>query len=196
MTGRVGAVVLAGGRSSRFGRDKLAEVMDGRSMLAHAIEAAQAVASEVVVVAAPDADLELPPGVVLAHDERAYDGPLAGLTAGLTALRAEVEQVIVIAGDMPDLVPAVLSRLLDMVGSGSPAAILGGDGDAPPLPMALQRARAQTVAHDLLAGGERRLRALPATLEAVVVPSDVWRVDDPAAATLHDIDTQGDLLIR
>ncbi|MGH2474787.1 MAG: NTP transferase domain-containing protein, partial [Candidatus Limnocylindrales bacterium] len=30
---RIGAIVLAGGRSSRFGRDKLAEPMDGRPLL-------------------------------------------------------------------------------------------------------------------------------------------------------------------
>ena len=35
----VAAIVLAGGRSSRFGRDKLAEPVDGRPLLDHAIDA-------------------------------------------------------------------------------------------------------------------------------------------------------------
>ena len=36
---RIGAIVLAGGRSSRFGRDKLAESIDGRPLLDRAVEA-------------------------------------------------------------------------------------------------------------------------------------------------------------
>ena len=104
-----------------------------------------------------------------------------------------VDRVIVVAGDMPDLVPAVLRRLLDQVASGSPAAVLGRDDDAPPLPMAVHRRPAQIAARDLLDRGERRLRSLPDALDAFVVPEATWRADDPTAATLRDIDTRADL---
>ena len=57
MTERIGAIVLAGGRSSRFGRDKLAEIVDGRPLLDHAIDAVRAVATDIVVVVAPGANL-------------------------------------------------------------------------------------------------------------------------------------------
>ena len=40
----VSAIVLAGGASTRFGRDKLAEPVDGRPLLHHAAEAVAAVA--------------------------------------------------------------------------------------------------------------------------------------------------------
>jgi molybdopterin-guanine dinucleotide biosynthesis protein A len=42
--GRISAIVLAGGRSSRFPGDKLAAELDGRSLLARAIEAVRPVA--------------------------------------------------------------------------------------------------------------------------------------------------------
>jgi molybdenum cofactor guanylyltransferase len=193
MTERIGAIVLAGGRSSRFGRDKLAEPIDGRPLLHHAIAAVRTVATDIVVVAAPDANPDVPDGVRLAHDPVAFGGPLAGLAAGLAALDAAVDQVIVVAGDMPSLMPAVLQRLLDTVATGPDAAILGRDADTPPLPLALRRRRAHAAVGTLLDAGERRLRAVSHVLDAEVIPESTWRLDDPTAATLRDIDTPGDL---
>ena len=137
VTERVGAVVLAGGRSSRFGRDKLAEPIDGRPLLDHAIAAVRALTDVIVVVRAPDKDPTHLDGVTLVHDERPFEGPLVGLDAGLAALGAEVDRVIVVGEFMPALVPAVLERLLAALGSGTTAAILDADGPRPILPMAL-----------------------------------------------------------
>ena len=66
---RVTAIVLAGGRSSRFGRDKLAEIVDGRSLLAHAIEGVTPFATRVLVVAAPGATVPLPANVTLVEPD-------------------------------------------------------------------------------------------------------------------------------
>jgi molybdopterin-guanine dinucleotide biosynthesis protein A len=193
VTERIGAIVLAGGRSSRFGRDKLVEPIDGRPLLDHAIAAVRAVATDIVVVAAPDANFDLPGGVHVAHDPVAFEGPLAGLAAGLAALDPAVDRVVVVAGDMPSLVPAVLRRLLDAVASGADAATLGHDGETSVLPIALRRERAQAEVAGLLERGERRLRALAQALDAEVAPESEWRQDDPTAATLRDIDTPNDL---
>ena len=185
--------MLAGGRSARFGRDKLSEPLDGRPLLRHAIEAVSAVATDIVVVVAPGANLPVPSGVRVAHDPVAFQGPLAGLAAGLAALDPAVDRVIVVAGDMPSLVPAVLRRLLDVVATGRAAALLDVDGDTPPLPMALGRRRAEPATRRLIEAGETRLRALPSALDADVVPTTVWRYDDPVGATFRDVDTPADL---
>lgn len=190
---RIGGIVLAGGRSSRFGRDKLAEPVDGRPLLHHAIDATRAVATDVVVAGAPGAAPTLPPGVSIAHDPVAFEGPLAGVAAGLTALARTVDRVIVVAGDMPTLAPAVLARLLAALDSPNDAAILEVDGRSVPLPLALRRAAGAEAATRLLADGQRRLGALPDALGAQVIPEAVWRQDDPDGATLRDIDTPDDL---
>jgi molybdopterin-guanine dinucleotide biosynthesis protein A len=190
---RVGAIVLAGGRSARFGRDKLAEAIDGRPLLDHAIRSVRVVATDVVVVAAPGAIPALPPGVSLAHDAVAFEGPLAGLAAGLTALGANVDRVIVVAGDMPTLEPAVLSRLIDALGPAVEAAVLEVSGEPVPLPMAVRPGEAARTARHLLDTGERRLRALPSALRSEVIAEAIWRVDDPDGATLRDIDSPADL---
>lgn len=192
--GRLGAVVLAGGRSSRFGREKLAEVIDGRPLLEHAIAAVRALGPDVdiVVVVAPDAAPALPRGARLAHDERAFEGPLAGLAAGLGALAAATDRVIVVGGDQPTLVPDVLRLLLEALDDGADAAALEIDGRPRPLPMAVRREPGAVRAAALLAEGERRLRALPEALGARVVDEDAWRALDPDGRSARDVDVPGD----
>ena len=187
----VGAIVLAGGRSSRFGRDKLAEPIDGRPLLYYPIVAVRALTDEIVVVAAPDADLAVPEGVTLVHDSRPFEGPLVALDAGLPASRAD--RVVVVGGDMPTLVPAVLGRLIAALGADATAAILEVDGPRAILPLALTREPAHAAVRRLLDAGERRLGALLDVLDVRIVPSADWRFDDPDGRTLRDIDTPSDL---
>jgi len=190
--GRVGAVVLAGGRSSRFGRDKLAEPIDGRPLLDHAIAAVLAVASDVVVVVEPGSDRPVPSGVRVVRDDIAFEGPLAGLAIGLAAFADDVDRVIVVAGDMPTLAPGVLRSLL-VVLEGSPPIDASVLDDGGPMPMAVRRAAGLEAARDLLRAGERRLRALPDRLMATVVPGTTWRMIDPEGKTLRDIDRPSDI---
>ncbi len=105
----VGAIVLAGGRSSRFGGDKLAVEVDGSPLLRHALDAARAVAAHVVLVGPAPADL--PAGVVVTREEPAYAGPFAAVVAGLDALDERATSVLVLAGDLVDPAP-LLPRLL------------------------------------------------------------------------------------
>ena len=186
------AIVLAGGRSSRFGRDKLAEPIDGVPMLDRAVDAVAGVVDEVLVVVAPGAAMPIPGGARRVDDARAFDGPLAGVDAGLAATDAEI--VLVVGGDMPTLVPAVLRRLIDALADPTvDAAVLEAGGRHRPLPMALRRGPAIAITATLLASDERRLRALRDGLALAVIPDADWQVDDPDGATLRDIDRPDDL---
>jgi molybdopterin-guanine dinucleotide biosynthesis protein A len=187
----VGAIVLAGGRSSRFGRDKLAEPIDGRPMLDHPIAVVRALTDEIVVVAGVEAGPSVPDSVTVIHDDRPFEGPLSALRMGLSASPAD--HVIVVAGDMPTLVPAVLGRLLAALGDDVTAAVLEVEGWRAILPMALIRTPASAAAGRLVDAGERRLGTLLEVLEVQVVPAVEWRVDDPDGLTLRDIDTPADL---
>lgn len=192
MTERVAAVVLAGGRSMRFGRDKLAEPIDGRPMLDHVIERLRAVTAEIVVVAAAGSMADIPSDVGLVHDDAPFEGPLAGLAVGLSAVDPGVERVIVVGGDMPTIVPAVLDRLLAAL-ERRQAAVLADDERARPLPLAIRRSAGAEAAERLLEEGERRLRALLERLDVEVIPEERWREDDARGETLRDVDVPGDL---
>ena len=186
------AIVLAGGRSSRFGRDKLAEPVGEVTLLDRAIAAVRGVARDVLVVAAPGAVLHLREGVRLVHDERAFEGPLAGCLAGLTAAREPL--VLVVGGDMPTLQPEVLGLLVrTLETSSAEGAVLEHQGERQHLPLALRTGSGTTLVRQLVAEGERRLGALPERLIVRVLAEAEWRPLDPDAATLRDVDEPGDL---
>jgi len=191
-TERVGAIVLAGGRSSRFGRDKLAEPVGGRPMLDRAIDAVRAVATDIVVVSTLDGTPTIPTDVTLAHDARAFEGPLAGLAAGLAALDDSVRRAVVVGGDMPSLVPPVLERMLGRL-EYADAVVLEADDRPRPLPMAIRSVVLGPVIGRLLAGGERRLRALLTEVRTETLDQETWRQDDPEGASLRDVDVPEDL---
>jgi molybdopterin-guanine dinucleotide biosynthesis protein A len=189
---RVGAIVLAGGRSSRFGRDKLAATIGGRQLLDLAIDAIRVVATDIVVVTAPDRSPRLSQEVTIAHDARAFEGPLAGLAAGLAAFDPSVRRAIVVGGDMPSLVPPVLQRMLDELASAD-VVVLETDEGPRPLPMAIRPVVVRPVIDRLLSAGERRLRAVLIEVEVVALDQATWRLDDPDGASLRDVDVPGDL---
>jgi molybdopterin-guanine dinucleotide biosynthesis protein A len=187
----VSAIVLAGGRSTRFGRDKLAEPFDDGTVLTRTILAVGAVASDVVVVAGADSTLELPAGVRLARDHEPDGGPLVGVLAGLEA--AAYERVVIVGGDMPWLLPAVLEMLVGAVGPGATAVALESDGRRQQLPIAVRRDPALETVRALTVSGQRRIGALLDGLDVTTIDEATWRVLDPDGATLRDIDTLEDL---
>jgi molybdopterin-guanine dinucleotide biosynthesis protein A len=189
---RVTAIVLAGGRSSRFGRDKLAEMVDGRTLLVHAIDGVTSIATEILVVAAPGTIPTMPAGVTLVHDPVAFEGPLAGVLAGLRAARESM--VFVVGGDMPSIVGAVVeSMLVGLEAPGVDAVVLEHEGRARPLPLGLVREPGLAAADRLFRDGERRLRALPEALATRIITEETWRTLDPDGLTIRDIDSPADL---
>jgi molybdenum cofactor guanylyltransferase len=189
----VSGVVLAGGASRRFGGDKLAEPIDGVPLLGLAVQALAGVVDEIVVVHAPGRSApRLGPDdpdhpVRYVSDPEPFGGPLVGVRTGLAA--AQGTAVLIVGGDMPSLVPGVLHLLVDHV----PAALTDPAGVLRPLPCAVDRLTALAVADELLAGGERRLRALLTRLGTVALPWTEWQVLDPDGLSLVDIDEPGDL---
>lgn len=191
----VTAIVLAGGRASRFGSAKLAARLDGRSLLDHAIEAVGAVATETIVVVAPDGAAPPPRhGVRTVRDPEAFGGPLVGLAAGLESTTGDL--AIVVGGDMPRLRTAVLEAMLvklQATDDGQTAVVLEQVGGPRPLPLAIVVEPARGAVAATLAAGQRSLWALLDRLDVYAIPAEVWRFLDPFGETLIDIDRPEDL---
>jgi molybdenum cofactor cytidylyltransferase len=114
---RVAALVLAAGRSTRMGHNKLlARLKDGRTMIEHTVDQVLAATARPVLVVTGHDGTELraalagkPVSFVAAPD---YAQGLAhSLRAGIAALPAETDAALVCLGDMP-LVPACLLNQL------------------------------------------------------------------------------------
>jgi molybdopterin-guanine dinucleotide biosynthesis protein A len=155
-----------------------------------------------VLVVGPDDPVpwlpaDLGADVVLARDAVAHRGPLAGLAAGLAALPRPVDVAIVVAGDMPTLVPAVLDLLAGELARDPSLGVVCLEADpASLLPSAIRPSVAGPAAAALLAADRRSLRGLLAAVPTVVVPAGDWRAIDPDGVTLRDVDTPADLTGR
>ncbi|HLP09706.1 MAG TPA: molybdenum cofactor guanylyltransferase [Opitutaceae bacterium] len=104
--------VLAGGRSTRMGRDKAQLVHEGATLLERQVALGWQLAPEAVfVVGRTQAEL----GSLRARglpDERPGQGPLGGLATVLCV--ASVAHVVVLAVDMPALSVTFLQRILGL----------------------------------------------------------------------------------
>jgi molybdopterin-guanine dinucleotide biosynthesis protein A len=189
------AIVLAGGRSERFGvADKLTARIDGATLIERAVAAVAAVTHDVVVVLPPGSpSLTVPPPARPAHDASEGEGPLAGAFAGLRAV-AGADVAVIVGGDMPDLRPEVLRSMLARLDDPSIELVALDDGEGPrPLPIVVRTRPAAAAADALLRAGRRRLRDLLGTLRAAVLDPATWTALDPERSTLRDIDEPGDL---
>jgi molybdenum cofactor guanylyltransferase len=188
-------IVLAGGRSRRFGRDKLMEQFDGRPLLHHPVLRLLDVCDRVVVVIG--VDIEEPPmpagaSVKFARDSTADEGPLRGLAAGLEI--ADATWAVVAGGDMPDLHPPVLREMLRAAReTAAVAVVLSDGGEARPLPCVVRTEPAADAVAVLLGSGRRRLRDLLSAVRTVVVDEPSWAALDPERRTLVDIDEPADV---
>jgi molybdenum cofactor guanylyltransferase len=210
----VTAIVLAGGRSSRFGSPKLEARLDGVPLLEHAVAAVALIAGEIIVAlpggetepALPLADVPGRPVVRFVRDPEPFGGPLVGLAGALAATTRPT--AVVVGGDMPRLRPAVLRTMLDRLdapederggGTGGEAVrpveavVLGADGALRPLPLAVRVAAGVAATTTALVAGDRSLRAWLARLVVSEVGPEVWRAFDPLGETLIDIDEPPDL---
>jgi molybdopterin-guanine dinucleotide biosynthesis protein A len=156
-------VVLAGGRSVRFGSDKAMAELHGRTLLSHAIEILGTVCDDVVIAGH---DRGIPGRTTVPDMPRGDLGPLGGLCGALLhAERGGYAALLSIGCDTPRLDRAVIGRLLAMNG---PAYL----ADAPIIghwPVALAR---PLLAH-LEDGGDRSIRRWADTQGAHIIRADV-----------------------
>lgn len=163
-----GAIVLAGGLSSRMGEPKAGlRLDDGRTLLDVITTSLAAVCEPVIVVGRRGVDLPtVTAPVVRADDPAPFEGqgPLAGMLAGLQALAArQVDRAFVCACDHALLTPAHVTFVLGALVRDPPVelvAVRSDDGFVQPLGGALRVAPARAAAHGLLTRGVRKVGAL------------------------------------
>ncbi|MFA6288759.1 MAG: molybdenum cofactor guanylyltransferase [Opitutaceae bacterium] len=106
--------IIAGGRSSRMGRDKAFIPVDGQPLVSRQAALLRSLGTDDLIISGrPGTDYGVT-GVRVVHDPIPDAGPLAGLVAVLSAARHP--WVIVVAVDLPRLDAAFLNRLLTLGG--------------------------------------------------------------------------------
>lgn len=147
--------LLAGGRSSRMGRDKALLDAAGATFLERIAAAARPLARSIAVVgreAAPEPFVAVP-------DLRPGLGPLAGIESALAAARTPA--ALVVACDLPMVTTAFFERLVARASEAPDRILVVEDADGRVTPLCgVYPATAREVAARLLDEGERRPRML------------------------------------
>ena len=192
------AVILAGGRSTRFGdRDKAVADLAGRPMIRRVAARVGTVADDLVVNCRPDqvdaitAAFEgFDRAVTVAEDPEPDRGPMAGIHTGLLA--ADGEYGAVVACDMPFVAPALLEHLF-AVAAGTDAALPRLDDQWFQTTQAVYHAdRMAAACERALDRGDRKVLAPLRDLDYVVVDEPAVR-DVASLETFENVNTAAEL---
>lgn len=182
------AIILTGGRSSRFGgRHTPGIEIAGSPVIASLLTTVEAAGvGEVVVCGSPTGiDAGMLSRLRLIDEEPAFGGPLHGISCALAALPAGERIILLLAGDMPSVTVALLDRLRAAVTAGTPAAAVDPSGRVQFLCAAWPEA---TLRHAVTGVGPAAglpVRALYRSRDVTLIPA--------TEAELIDIDTPADL---
>ena len=176
MTSGFDVVVLAGGRSTRYGSDKLAVLLD---------QVLSGLPAEAGVVCVGMERATVRPGVRWAREEPPFSGPLNAVAAGMAQVPARI--VVLVGGDMPRVGLAVPSLARLAATTDRAAALVDATGTVQPLASAWPR-DVLVAALDTLRPLENRpvRHLLAAVLEPVGQVLDEW-------GAANDVDFPTDL---
>ena len=115
---QIGALVLAAGRSTRMGTNKLLAPLAGKPVVRHVVEAALASRARPVVVVTGHQQAEIEAAlhgldVRLVHNPAHAGGMSTSLKAGMAALDEGHAGCVVLLGDMPLVTPRIIDQLID-----------------------------------------------------------------------------------
>lgn len=143
----VSTFILAGGKSSRMGTDKAFVALDGRTLLARALEVARSVTDDVRIVGSAE---KFSPFAPVIEDIFPGCGPLGGIHAALRASPRDFN--FILAVDLP-FVSATLARfLVSHAGKSHAVVTVPKSGGLQPLCAVYRRAFADTAEKALQAG--------------------------------------------
>lgn len=162
-------VVLVGGKSRRFGSDKLRHPYRGAPLVRRPIDALRAVfGPRVLLVGECDPSL-LPLGDGVIEDRHPGVGPIGGVISALTQANAGV---FVAAGDMPGIDRGTILALVAAF-SANPAALAVFAADPEPHPtLAIYHPGSLSILRERLAQGRRALHSALPREQVVLVPCD------------------------
>lgn len=181
----IAPVVLVGGRSRRFGRDKLLEPWGSGVLVHHPIRALREVFGNRVLLVG-DANPALAPladGIL--PDLHPGAGPLGGI---ITALRSTRLDVFVLAGDLPNVDPPLVRRVLAAASENPARSAILAAGDHPEPCIGLYRRAALDVLEPRLRRAELALHAALTELDALAIPCEprlLANINHPSDAARH-----------
>jgi molybdopterin-guanine dinucleotide biosynthesis protein A len=191
------AVVLAGGFSSRFGRDKGLVVLAGKPLIVHVIDRISRVVGEVLVVVSSETQREkfeaiLEEKAVLIVDKREFKSPLVGAMTGFES--AQGEYSLLLPCDTPLVSTKIVQFLFDMCMNKGAAIPRWTSGYIEPLQAVYHTQYALNASKKALAQGKMNMLSMINNLVRVrYVSTMVLELMEPKLLTFLNINAPQDL---
>jgi molybdopterin-guanine dinucleotide biosynthesis protein A len=160
--------ILAGGKSTRMGRDKAFVEFQGRTLLARSLDLARTVSADVLIVGSEE---KFAPFASVVEDEFPNCGPLGGIHAALRSSHTDLN--LVLAVDMPFVTQSLLQYLIAQARETPEAMAMvpGGDGGWQPL-CAVYRRKFAVAAEQALRAGRNKIDLLFDSASTRVIEKD------------------------
>jgi CTP:molybdopterin cytidylyltransferase MocA len=183
---RVAAVILAAGKSRRFGSPKQVARLGERTLLEHVVDLARQAGLDPIIAVVPDWLHDRDPGVDWVANDRPEWGMSHSLRLGIAALPDEVAAGVILLGDQPTLSAGGISALL--AARGEKPIVATSEAGRIGAPVLLERSHFAVVEQPRGDIGLREiLAAHPELVQPVEVVEHVPDVDTPAdLRALHD----------
>lgn len=153
----VTGVVLAGGRARRMGGgDKGLIDFAGKPLISYALSAIRPVVDDIIINANRNRDKYREFGFPVAADEnRAFDGPLAGILSAMT--RSKADYLLTLPCDCPLIDSAIIERMIATMEADPVDCLVADDGERlHPVVLLIDR-RLEDDLRAYLNGGERKI---------------------------------------
>lgn len=122
-------LILAGGKSSRFGSNKALAIFQGKSLLQKAIDLAESISQSILIIG--DSALQQYTGHQVVPDIIPGRGPAGGIYTGLSLSKSPLN--VVVAVDLPMISLTIIEYLITFSGKGYEAIVPEENGQAQPL---------------------------------------------------------------
>lgn len=186
------SIILAGGRSTRLGQDKVSLVIGGERLLQRTINHLIPLDQAIILVLAPgqsNTEFDHHPDVSLAWDMESGKGPLAGIYSGLKI--TPDDDNIVVACDMPFLNINLLRYMIGLA-SGVDIVIPRIGNNVEPL-HAVYSKNCLDIIEGMMAKGDLKVSNLLDLAKVKYVEEDELNRLDPDSLSWFNINTPNDL---
>jgi len=191
--GQVAAYVMAGGGSTRFGRDKALVEFGGETMLARMIGVMRSVDPGVKIVAAPGKYTESEAEII--EDRWPGEGPLGGIVTALLGTQRSGPGCawnMIVSCDMPFLTVEWMRFLAERALASEAQVVLAHSAHGPEPLCACWRTDAVSTLQDAVERGVRRVTQGIALLRAEVLDAADWKRFDSAGRLFWNMNTAAD----
>ncbi|MGQ9639144.1 MAG: molybdenum cofactor guanylyltransferase [Candidatus Bathyarchaeia archaeon] len=192
-----GGIILAGGSSSRFGKNKALIMFSGKALIRHVVDNCIGTIEQLVVTIGKEEDPApffkvLPPNIQIVQDRWEYKNPLNGISTGIKFLDAEY--CLVLPCDTPYIKPGVLNILFQEVYGFDLAVPIWPNGYIEPLVAVYKVESTIEALRSIGEYNKSRVDRLVSSLKRVKhVNVEIFTVVDPHLISFLNINSPSDL---